>query len=369
MTNPAIDLRVIDSAETNHEPTAAPRVLIVDDEHSVRLAISRFLRTRGYDVDVAETAAGALELLGRERFEVMLCDVRMPAMTGLELLPRALSLDGDLAVVMLTAVDDAVTVRHALGEGAFDYLVKPIELPDLGAALTRALHRRQLQIQRRQIEEMIRDEVSARTSELEQEKRALRELSVNVAEALTNAMEAKDQYLRGHSQRVADLSASIAHAMQLDEDTVELVRLAARVMDVGKIGIRETVMNKPGTLTGEEFEHVKDHVRIGIEILSPLKHLGPALCYVQDHHERMDGSGYPRGLRGEEISIGGRILAAADAYSALTSQRAFRDSMAPLDALRLLEHQAAGVLDPGVFAALSAVVRRRRSLVFIEEAE
>lgn len=369
MTEPAIDPRFRGAAAIEGDAAVAARVLIVDDEHSVRLAIARFLRTRGHNVEVADSGAAALDMLRHNRFEIMLCDIRMPGMSGLELLPTALQLDGQLAVLMLTAVNDAAAVRTAMAKGAFDYLMKPVELVDLEAAIARALHRRQLKIQRRRVEEMVRDEVSARTNELEQEKRALRELSVNIAEALTNAMEAKDQYLRGHSQRVADLSASIADAMQLDEDTVELVRLAARVMDVGKIGIRESVMNKPGALTSEEFEHVKDHVRIGIEILSPLKHLGPALQYVQDHHERMDGTGYPRGLRGEEISIGGRILAAADAYSALTSHRAFRDSMTPLDALHVMEQQVGDFLDPSVFAALSALVRRRRSLVFIEEKE
>lgn len=369
MTEPAIDLHFRDAAATGSDAAVAARVLIVDDEKSVRLALAGLLRTRGHTVEVVESGAGAIEMLSRNRFDVMLCDVRMPGMSGLELLPRALQMDGKLAVLMLTAVNDAITVRAAMAQGAFDYLMKPVEVADLESAVARALHRRSLEIQRRRVEELIRDEVSARTNELEQEKRALRELSVNIAEALTNAMEAKDQYLRGHSQRVADLSASIADAMQLDEDTVELVRLAARVMDVGKIGIRESVMNKPGALTGEEFEHVKDHVRIGIEILSPLKHLGPALQYVKDHHERMDGSGYPRGLRGEEISIGGRILAAADAFSALTSHRAFRDSLTPLDALRVLEEQVGSFLDPSVFAALRALVRRRRSLVFIEEKE
>src|SRR6185312_1236651 len=125
------------------------------------------------------------------------------------------------------------------------------------------------------------------------------------------------------------LAASIADGMSLDPDAVEAVRMAGHLHDVGKIGIREEVLNKPGALTPEEFAHVKDHVRVGMEILAPLKHLGVALQYVQDHHEHYDGSGYPRGLVGQAISIGGRILAAADAFDALTSRRAYREPLSP----------------------------------------
>src|SRR5205085_12521324 len=147
----------------------------------------------------------------------------------------------------------------------------------------------------------------------------------------------KDVFLRGHSQRVAELAASVAETIGLDADTVENARLAGRLHDVGKIGVREEVLNKPGPLTPEEFAHVQDHVRIGMEILAPLKHLAMTLEFVQDHHEHFDGSGYPRGLRGYKISIGGRILAACDAFDALTSQRAFREAMDPRDTLRHLE--------------------------------
>ncbi|MGH7719489.1 MAG: HD-GYP domain-containing protein, partial [Gemmatimonadaceae bacterium] len=231
----------------------------------------------------------------------------------------------------------------------------------------RALHKRDLAIENRRVEVLIREEVAQRTAELEQEKQALRSLTVSIAESLINAMEAKDMYLRGHSQRVAELAASIADLMALDEDTVEAVRLAGRLCDVGKIGTRESVLNKPGALTPDEFEHVKDHVRVSMEILSPLKHLAATLKFVQDHHERFDGSGYPRRLAGEQISIGGRILAAADAFAALTSKRAYRESMTPAETVTYLEKHSGGLLDPKVYAALRTVVTRRRSLVYIDE--
>jgi putative two-component system response regulator len=296
----------------------------------------------------------------------MLCDVRMPGMTGLELVPQAHEIDHELAIVMLTAVNDAPTATDALTHGALDYLMKPIELADLEGAVERALHRRDLIIQQRAVERMIREEVVARTAELEREKGALKELSVSVAETLIYAMEAKDIYLLGHSQRVAELASSMASHLGLTEDLVEHVRIAGRLHDVGKIGIRESVLNKPGALTPEEFEHVKDHVRIGMEILAPLSHLGPSLVFVHDHHEHWDGGGYPRGLKGSEISIGGRILAAADAFDALTSKRAYREPLAPEQTIEFLAKHVGRLLDPDIYAAMKTVVEQRQTLVFID---
>jgi putative two-component system response regulator len=348
--------------------TPPARILVLDDEEPVRVALARFLRGRGFDVVVEGSAVAALELLASGRFAVLLCDVRMPEMSGLEVVPRALQIDGDLAIVMLTAVNDAATATEALAHGAMDYLVKPIELINLQTAVGRALHRRGLEMGRRRVEEHIREEVAARTFELEQEKSALHALTFGVADALINAMEAKDVYLRGHSRRVADQAASIAEELGLDADVVENVRLAGRLHDVGKIGIREDVLNKPGTLTTEEFAHVKEHVRIGMEILAPLKHIPVALGYVQDHHEHYDGSGYPRGIAGDQISIGGRILAACDAFDALTSRRAFREATTPEETVRYLESEHVGsLLDPHVFGALKAVVLRRKTLTFLDD--
>ena len=358
--------RVTSSFRVPGEPLQL-RVLLVDDEESIRTALSRYLRTRGHECVVAESGAAALGRLSQEHFEVMLCDVRMAEMTGLDVLPHALRLDPDLAIVMLTGVNDATTATEALSVGAKDYLVKPIRLEDLDRAVERAAHRRQLEIERRNVEQMIREEVALRTEELEQEKRTLHALTVGIAETLINAMEAKDLYLRGHSQRVAELAASVAESLGLDADVVENVRLAGRLQDVGKIGIREEVLNKPGALTAEEFAHVKDHVRIGIEILQPLKHIPIALEYVHDHHEHYDGSGYPRGLRGEQITIGGRILCACDAFDALTSRRAFRDAKDPHETIEYLEQHVGRLLDPDVFEAMKAVVLRRKTLTFIDE--
>ncbi|GAC1515745.1 MAG: response regulator [Gemmatimonadaceae bacterium] len=347
--------------------TEATHILVVDDEPAVRQALAKSLTRGGFQVQGAESGPAALKLLERTRFAVMLCDIRMPHMTGLELVPRAVAADEDLAIIMLTAVNDAPTATEALGSGAMDYLVKPVALQDLSNAVTRVLHKRSLAMEQRRVERLIREEVASRTEELEQEKRNLSDLTVSIAEALINAMEAKDVFLRGHSQRVAETAASIADDLGLDADTVEQVRIAGRLQDVGKIGIRESVLNKPGQLTPEEFDHVKAHVRIGMEILAPLKHLARPLEFVAHHHEHYDGGGYPRQLAGEAISLGGRILCAADAFDALTSRRAYRDPMTPEATIAYLAQHAGKLLDPQVFDALVRVVKRHNTLVYIDD--
>lgn len=360
--------RLSRAIRTVTEPTVR-RVLIVDDEEMIRSALAKFLRSRGFEVITCDSGVGAIDALQRERYVAMLADVRMPGMTGLELVPAALAIDPDLAVMMLTAVNDAPTATEALAQGAMDYLMKPIELGDLATAVERVLHKRELSIEQRKVERLIREEVAAQTEELSRDRKMLHETVVDVVKALVQAQEAKDPFLRGHSDRVAELAASLASALGNSDDEIDTIRLAGRVMDVGKIGIRESVLNKPGSLTPEEFDHVKDHVRIGLEILSPIRPLAHTLPAIQDHHEHWNGAGYPRGLAGEAIALGGRILAAADAYDALTSRRAWRDPLSPEAAIEFLGERAGTLLDPAVYTALRTVVMRRKTLQFLDAVE
>ena len=351
---------------TSPRPSNVTRVLVVDDEDTIRLVLAKYLRTRGFEVATAETGDAALETLAGSRFDIMLCDVRMPGLSGVEIVPLALEADPDLGIVMLSAVNDAPTATEAMAQGVLDYLTKPIELEHLYAAVNRALHKRTLLREQRRVERQIREEVAERTKEVEKEKAHLRDLTVGVVEMLVNAMEAKDVFQRGHSARVGELAASIAEYMGLAPEVVEDVRIAGRLHDVGNIGIREDVLNKPGALTPDEFTHVKEHVRISVEILTPLRHIERAVSFVGDHHERWDGSGYPRTRSGEQISVGGRILAAADAFDALTSNRAYRQSMTPDEAVEELRRSVGTLLDPRVYEAIRVVVKRRKSLVFID---
>jgi response regulator RpfG family c-di-GMP phosphodiesterase len=269
--------------------------------------------------------------------------------------------DHDLAIIMLTAVNDAATATEVLSAGASDYLMKPVELADLQQAVDRALLKRTESMEKQRVDALIRQEVALRTVELEQEKESLRLMSVSIAETLINAMEAKDLYLRGHSQRVAELAGQLAEEMRLEEAMCEDLRVAGRLHDVGKIGIREDILNKPDRLTPEEYDHVKRHVQIGLDILAPLFHIAKPLKYIEHHHEHWDGAGYPTGLAGESIPLGARILCVADTFDALTSKRAYRAPLEPLDALERLSVDVGKQFDPCVYDALVRVITRRFS--------
>jgi putative two-component system response regulator len=351
----ALSNRVIGGSE-------AKRLLIVDDEETIRLALSRFLRSRGFEADTAETGAQALTLLRDGFYSLMLCDIRMPGMSGLDLVPRARALHPDMAVIMLSAVNDVPTATESISAGAMEYLTKPVDLQDLLAAIERVANRRDLTVEARNVERLIEKEVERRTAELARERDGMFAAAVDAIAHLMAMHEAKDPFLSGTTLRVTALARAIAEVLEVEAPVLEQVVTAARLHDVGKIGLRESVQNKPGALSPEEYEHIKDHVRIGLEILTPLTGLREVLEFVRDHHEHWDGTGYPQALMGERISLGGRILCCADAFIALTSRRAYRPAMTIEDTVDYLAAHAGGLLDPSVYAALQRVVTERRVL-------
>lgn len=347
----------------------AVQVLVVDDETALRNALVQFLLREGFRVESAADGQEALDRVKRGGIEIMLLDVRMPGMNGIDVVPEALDHDPDLGIIMLTGVSDATTAAICMQRGALDYLTKPIELSDLRAAVERAVRKRHTILQGHNISRWLKEEVERRTHELEEQQRRLEEVTVATLEALINALEAKSDWLSGHSARVAAYSASMASGLDLSDDDVEVIRMAGRLHDLGKIGIREAVLDKRGPLTPEEYEHVKQHVVIGAQILAPLKHLRRIADIVRHHHEHWDGSGYPDGLEGEAIPLGARIIGAAEIYDALTTLRPYQEKLTPEQAAERMRVLAGSVIDPGVMDAFAASVARRQTLVFIAEEE
>ncbi len=350
------------------DPTTTISLLVVDDEDALRGALVRYLTQQGYTVYGAGNAAEALAAVRAHRISAVLLDVRMPDKSGVDTVPDLLAIDGDLAIVMLTAVNDATTASLCLQRGALDYLTKPIDLADLDRAIRNALRKRDRILEEQKIQHWLKEEVAARSAEARRERAKLERLSIATLEALVNALEAKDAFSRGHSSRVADLAALVAAEMGGSDEEVETVRAAGRLHDIGKIGIHETILNKQGPLTPEEYAHVKGHVTIGSQILAPLTHLGDVIPFVRHHHEQWDGNGYPDGLSGEAIPLGARILCAAEIYDALTTARPYQEKMTPDQAASRMGQLAGRVLDGKVLAALNTVVNRRRALVFLDEA-
>jgi response regulator RpfG family c-di-GMP phosphodiesterase len=342
-------------------------VLVVDDEEPIRNALKKFLTQQGYEVATAASGDEAIKVLQRQKIACMLLDVRMPGRSGIDLVPQVMELEPSIAILMLTAVNDATTAALCMQRGAMDYLTKPIDLSDLARAILRAIRRRDSLLEQQNINQWLKEEVALRTAELRRERAKLERLSVATLEALVNALEAKDAYIRGHSARVADLAAMIAAEMSLPDEVIEHIRMAGRLHDIGKIGIREGILTKQGPLTTEEYEQVKQHVVVGSQILAPLAHLGEIITYVRSHHERWDGQGYPDRLQGEQIPLGARILGAAEIFDALTTSRPYQEKMPPDVAVERMRDLAGNVLDEQVYKALETAVRKRQTLTFLDD--
>jgi HD-GYP domain-containing protein (c-di-GMP phosphodiesterase class II) len=255
-------------------------------------------------------------------------------------------------MVMITAVADVEVAVSCLAQGAMDYLTKPFHLEEVRARVRQALEKRRLILENRGYQESLEQRVAAQARRIE-------ELFLAGVQALAEALEVKDPYTRGHSVRVSHYATTIARALELDEAIIRQVTLGGHVHDIGKIGVREAVLNKPGKLTSEEYQHIMTHPVVGWRILAPLLGDAPiALNIVRSHHERMDGSGLPDGLRGEQIPLESRIAAVADALDAMTSGRPYRGRELTFDeALRELETNSATQFDARVVQAALAAAR------------
>lgn len=343
------------------------RILVADDDETLCQALIRYLSSLGYDVSTANSGSSVLERLQATKVSLLILDLAMPGMSGVDVVPKALELDPELTVIMLSGVNDALTAAKCMQLGATDYLTKPIELTELASAIRRSLRQRDTLQQGRAIESWLREELARRGQEIEHERQQQQSITIATLEALINALEAKSGYFRGHSARVSALAATISHELGLSDEVVEDIRRAGKLHDVGMIGIREDILNKRGPLSDEEREHVKQHVLIAWRILEPLTHLGSVVSFVRFHHEHWDGSGYPAGIKGEQIPIGARVICAAEVYDALTTSRPYHEKMSPEDATACVSEMAGSLLDPNVTRSLANAVARRKTLVFIDD--
>ena len=305
-------------------------ILVVDDEAGVRQILQRGLTARGFACQAAEDGLQALDRLERETYAVVLTDIRMPRLDGMELLQRIKAAWPHTEVIIITGVFDLRSGIQAIRDGAYDYVTKPFTLEDVTFAVERALHKRALEAQNRHYQENLEEEVELRTLELLESNQRIQQLFVSILKTLANTLEAKDEYTHGHSERVAARAVQVAAQLALPEADVAQLELAGLLHDIGKIGVRESVLHKPGRLTADEYEHIKTHCELGERILRPVEQFDAVLDPVRHHHERCDGCGYPDGIAGDEISLGSKILGVCDAYDAMTSERPYRPAL-PID--------------------------------------
>ena len=329
---------------------SAGYVLIVDDEPQLRRVLSRLMASDGFEVDEATNGQEALNALARRAATLVLSDLYMPEVDGMELLRETRARHPDTAVIMITAVTDVSTAVHCLSLGAMDYITKPFHLEEIRARVRQALERRRLLLENRDYQERLEERVSQQAHRIEQ-------LFLASIQSLADALEVKDQYTHGHSVRVSKYCVAIAERLGLTSDAVQHIELGGRVHDIGKIGVREGVLNKAGPLTAEEYAHVMTHPEVGWRILQPLLSDMPrALNIVRSHHERFDGRGIPDGLAGDAIPIEARIATVADTFDAMTSARPYRPGLALDVTLAELKRCRGTQLDPTVTDAFLALV-------------
>jgi len=278
------------------------RILVIDDEDVIRLLVSEILEAVGHTVTSAENAERALQLLDDAEFDLIVSDVVMPGLSGLELLELVRARRASLPVVLVTGAGTYDTLSQALTRGAAGLVTKPFAHTELQSAVEHALERAARS----------RDELRERL------------LAPTLASALANAIEARDSYLHGHCERLAALAVRISELLELPGEEIEMVRLGAILHDVGKIGIPDRVLLKPGQLDAEEREIIETHPEIGDKLLEPLDLLAGARPVVRHHHERWDGAGYPDRLAGTEIPLGARIVGVADSIEVMSSRQLYR---------------------------------------------
>ncbi|MBI4334805.1 MAG: response regulator [Chloroflexi bacterium] len=316
-------------------------ILIVDDEEAISWLLRQKLSHEGYYCLDAGDGDQALDKLKENRVSLVILDIKMPGKSGMELLPEIRSLYPDTAVIMATANNDINIAIQCLKQGASDYVTKPFNLDAVAMGVSRALEIRRLQLENRDYQQHLEQRV-------EEQSRRIRASFFNAIAALAYALEAKDKYTSGHSQRVSELSVGIARALGLASAETEKIGLAGLIHDIGKIGVREEILNKPGKLTEAEFQQVKGHSEIGERILVPVTEDGTILSIVRHHHERYDGAGYPDRLAGEQIPLGARILAVADTFDAMMSERPYRRALDAPAAYREIQDNSGTQLDPVV---------------------
>ncbi|QDG53703.1 response regulator [Persicimonas caeni] len=318
-------------------------VLVVDDEERVRRSLRRILQSAGYRCREAGDVDAAVEILERDSIALVLSDIRMPGRSGLELVDHVKKLDPHTVCITVTAVDNTSVAVDALARGAYAYVIKPFDMNEILIQVESALRRRRLELAQKKLQSELERQVREQT-------KMIRHSREEIALRLISASQYRDTETGAHIRRLGLYTAKMAELMGMDQDTIDTLRVAAPMHDVGKIGIPDSILLKPGRLTKEEFEEMKRHTIIGASILrgssTPLLQVAERIAL--EHHEWWDGSGYPYGLKGEDISLEARMVAVADVFDALTHDRVYKEAWPVDKALSLIEEESGTHFDPDV---------------------
>jgi len=332
-------------------PPVPPRILIVDDDESVRDVISVLLSEEGYNCAVASGAEMAVDLATQDETPLVISDMKMPGRDGLWLLETFREKFPDTSVIMLTGYGDTEAAVDCLRRGAVDYLLKPPKLTDLIRSIERALAKRRIEMARKRYQKKLERKVRDRTTELRSALKNIASTYQNTLLALVTALDAREHETSDHSQRVVQYTTAVATRMTIKGAELDEIGRGALLHDIGKIGVPDAVLLKPGKLTPEEWVDMRRHPDIGYQMIQQIEFLSIPANIVLSHQERWDGQGYPRNLRREEIHIGARIFAVADTLDAMTSDRPYRKGTTFANAVQEIARCGGTQFDPEVVRA------------------
>jgi putative two-component system response regulator len=337
--------------------TKQATILIVDDEEMVRRLLRRKLSSEGYQCQEAGNAEQALDKMRAILPALVILDIKMPGKSGIELLPEIKADYPDTSVIMATAITDTSTAIQCMKNGAYDYITKPFNLDEVVLSVGRALEKRRLELENRDYQQHLEQKVARRTKELRQAVQKIKLASLDTIFRLSRAAEYKDEDTGAHVKRMSRYSAAVARKMDLNDETVETILYASPMHDIGKIGIPDRILLKPGKLSPGEWEIMKQHTVIGAQILegSDAEFIKLAEVIALTHHEKWDGSGYPGGFRGSKIPLVGRITAIADVFDALTSKRSYKEPFSVEKSFSIIKESRGSHFDSEVVEAFFAV--------------
>jgi putative nucleotidyltransferase with HDIG domain len=314
------------------------KILIVDDEKTVRRSLNKCLTMNGFSCEEASNAEEAMATLQKKPADLVILDVMMPGTSGSELLPKLKRSFPDTAVVMATAVVEPDIIVNCMKNGAHDYITKPFDVNQLVTNIHTVLDKRNLELNLKEKSHVLEGKVAEQAKELQK-------LFIDAVESLIVALEAKDKYTAGHSRRVTKIAMDIAITLGMKGEDLENLRWAALLHDIGKIGIDPSVQNKAGSLTPTEYHYILTHCSIGSGIVQPLVN-ETIVEAIKHHHDSYDGTGLNQTVSGKDIPLNSRILAVADSFDAMTSDRPYRAAMSVEKAISEIKRCSGTQFDP-----------------------
>jgi len=376
-------LILLSGGEAMEAKNNASNILIVDDEIGPRESLRMVLKPN-YNVYTVENGYAAIQMIQQVEMDVLTLDLKMPGMNGIETLKEIRMLSPDVMVIIITGYGTLKTAIEAIRYGVFDYIPKPFNVPEILSIIDKSIQRRKLNLKVKEVlgncfnQQLLKEPV-VNDSLLPEEDKAVTDCKwddinlsdtqscLEFAKVLAYTLEEKDPYTSGHSERVCYYSDFISKRLSLSPKERSELQIASYLHDIGKIGISNRFINKKGTLTSTDWAVIKQHTRKSIELLVPLNLSSNIISYIQHHHERYDGTGYPDGLAGEKIPLGARIIAISDSYDSMTSDRPYRKPLTNGDAKSELLKNAGKQFDPKLVALFLDVLKEMEEVFLVKD--